>query len=75
MTILIWQNQATLQISKITEDNGFVEIRTGEEEIVNGTNTLLHIVNIKEVENILNNMGENIENLDIQSIQILRNEI
>lgn len=75
MATLIWQNQATLQINKITEDNGFVEIRTGEVEIVNTTNTLLHIINIKEVENILSSIDENIQNLDIQSIQILRNEV
>lgn len=75
LTALIWQIQGTLQIDKITENNGYVEIRISEVEIINTTSILLHVINIREVRNILHNISENIQYLDIHSIQILQNEI
>ncbi|XP_073820678.1 uncharacterized protein, partial [Musca autumnalis] len=75
LTSLIPSNQATLLISQINENNGFVEIKTGDVEIVNETCTLLHIINIREVEGILNNISMNIESLNLHSDNVLQNEI
>lgn len=75
MALLIQPGQATLQVNKISESNGFVQIKIREVEIVNTTNTLLHIINIEEVRNILREICINIENLNLHNEEIIRNEI
>ncbi|XP_065363218.1 uncharacterized protein LOC135956608 [Calliphora vicina] len=72
---LIQLNQTTLQISPINENNGFVQIKTGEVDIDNTTCTLIHMINIRDVENILHNISMNIKSLDLHSKGILQNEI
>lgn len=68
-------SHATLQINQISEDNGFVEIKIREVEIVNETNIIVHVIDTSEVRNILSLIENNIETLDINSRDILYNEI
>lgn len=68
-------NQSTLRINPITGDGGFIKIRIGEVEIVNKTTTLVHVINIIEIEEILNQIKGNIKHLLLHEEIIMQNEI
>lgn len=68
-------SRATLQVNKISEENGFVEIKMREVDIVNETITIVHVIDIGEVRNILDTIEKNIETLDINNRNVLENEI
>ncbi|XP_058982799.1 type-2 histone deacetylase 2-like [Musca domestica] len=72
---LVQLSQATPLISQINENHGFIETKTGDVELVNETYTIIHIINISEIEGILNNISINIASLDLNSNSVLQNEI
>lgn len=75
LQFLLQATQASLQTSQINEIYGLVKINTGDEEIINLACTILHIINIREIEGILHNTSSKIEIIDLLCNSILRNEI
>lgn len=75
MMILATETQGTLQINQITEESGYAQIKVREVEVVNQTFTVLHLVDTKELYQILNQVESNIKNLYLDNRKMIETEI
>lgn len=73
--MMITSVQGLLQVHHIPEENGYTKIRMKEVDIVNDTDTILHIVNPGEMMQILNNLESNINLLNIKDKETLYPEV
>lgn len=58
--MMIGISQAHLVVNKIATNNGYIEINRGKVEIVKYYDTIIHKININEIELIINQLEENI---------------
>lgn len=49
LTSVVQSNQATLLITQINENNGFIEVKTVDVMLVNEKCTTIHIINVGEI--------------------------
>lgn len=64
-----------LQVNQLTENNGYADIKFGDVEIVNTTNTIIHIIDLNELLKTLEILEENIKAVDLSNKQILLDKI
>lgn len=67
--------QGLLQVTPINAETGFIQIKLRKVEIVNQTNTIIHIINPLEILNITNQLEKHIDETQINNKNILKNEI
>lgn len=75
MMLLTTEIQGILQINPITEESGYAQIRLRKVEVVNQTSTILHLIDTKELNRIVNLIEDNIKNLDLHNREIVETEI
>lgn len=73
--MLIGTAKGLLQVNPVHENAGYLEIKLQEVEIVNQTNTVIHLIDINDINQILDQISENIKNLDIYNKNLLELEI
>lgn len=75
---------ATLTLEKVDSDSGYTEIKLGQTDIILNYDTILHIINPQEIEDITTQLEENLLNANIdtdktiileQQINTLKNKI
>lgn len=67
--------RAILQINPITEEAGYTQIKLRTVEVVNQTSTILHIIDTKELSNIVDQLESNIKSLNLYNREIIEMEI
>lgn len=64
-----------LQVNQLSENNGYADIKIRDVEIVNTTNTVIHIIDINELLKTLDILEENINTVDLSNKQVLLDRI
>lgn len=72
---MISVTQGLLQVTPINEETGYLQLKTGQVEIVNETNTIVHIINPTELTEIINQIQNNIHKMDLTNKMTIDNEI
>lgn len=67
--------QGLLQVTPINDDAGYLWVKMRQVEIVNLTNTVVHIINPNEITEVVNKIERNIENLNIHDKEILKLDV
>lgn len=67
--------QGMLQINPITEESGYAQIRLRRVEVVNQTSTILHLIDTRELNHIVNQIESNVKNLDLHNREMIETEI
>lgn len=77
MTILIWipLTRGMMNAKLLIDQTGFTDIHMRNQEIVNESDIVLHIINLHEVEEILDSMTKNIISLNINNKDLLQLEL
>lgn len=75
MMLLTTEAQAILQINPITEESGYAQIKLRKVEVVNQTSTILHLIDTKELNHIVDQIENNINNLHLYNREMIRTEI
>lgn len=74
-TLIVISAQGLLQVNKIEENSGYGIIRVRKVEIVNSTNTVLHIINPSDILEVVGLIESNVNELDVDNKEILKSEI
>lgn len=69
------QTQATLTITPLTTDNGFITINMGQTEIIQNARTILHIINTNEIQETINAIDDNAKILLLNLDPIIKKEL
>ncbi|XP_017478687.1 PREDICTED: uncharacterized protein LOC108368353 [Rhagoletis zephyria] len=74
---LIWiqPTKGLLTSTKLTDQVGFIDIQMRTQEIVKDTDIVLHLINIKEIESVVNEMTDNIILMKTNNKDILHAEL
>lgn len=64
---MIIATQGLLQVTPINDNNGYLLIKIRQVEIVNLTNTVVHVINPNEISEVVNRIESNIDKLDIHN--------
>lgn len=75
MLLMFTRSSAFLQINQLPDNNGYIDIKVDDVEIVNTTNTIVHIINVGKILETLNLIETNIKALDVSNKQVLLSEI
>ncbi|GBP07762.1 Retrovirus-related Pol polyprotein from transposon 17.6 [Eumeta japonica] len=75
--IMMWTpyNEAHFNVTEIKDQTGFVDLQTGNQEIVKDTDIVIHMINIDQIEEIINEMTDNIILMKIKNKDILQKEL
>lgn len=72
---MITATQGLLQVNQISDDSGFIQIKIKQVEIVNETNTIVHIINPKEIGNIVDKIESYVSKVELNNKEMLELEI
>lgn len=64
-----------MQTSQLPDNNGYIDIKISDVEVVNTTNTVIHIVNVDEILKTLSMLEENVKTVDLSNRQILLQKV
>lgn len=73
--MLTTEIQGILQINPVTEESGYAQIKLRKVEVVNQTSTILHLIDTKELNLIVNQIENNIRKLDLHNREIVELEL
>nr|XP_036675925.1 uncharacterized protein LOC118878203 [Drosophila suzukii] len=75
MTMAITTTAGTLTIQEIPDQDGYAQIEMKNQDIIITTDIVVHIINLKDIDNILNEIGKNIEMTNNDNKHILQSEL
>lgn len=66
----IFTTSGTLMMNELQEQNGFVKLRINDVEIVNTTFTILHIINIKQLNKAIDEIEDEFDRIEIKKTEL-----
>jgi len=75
MTMAITTTAGTLTIQEIPDQDWYAQIEIKNQDIIITTDIVVHIINLKDIDNILNEIGKNIEMTNNDNKHILQSEL
>ncbi len=74
---LLWTppTKGIITVKRLTEQKGYVDIYIRDHDIVKESDIILHIINLDDIENILDNITENIDLMKIKNKELLQLEL
>lgn len=72
ITIMIRQCGGIMTLTELTEQTGFIDLQIREQEIPKDSDIILHMIDIQQLENIINDMTDNIILMKLPNKEILQ---
>lgn len=72
---MILATQGLLQVNQIHDDSGYIKIKIKQVEIVNETNTIVHIINTREIINTIDKLENYVDKVEINNKEIVKIEM